>query len=343
MKRFMKGCAVTALILLIAGLILGVAAGSFREKGSIAETVRRVTGGRVRINLGFGAGEDWGITWGEDLFGGEDDVNYEIEDSVNFDSHHEIHQGNVEKYALEGTAEKLQIEVGACTLSVEDSGDDSFYVEGENVGKLQAYVESGTLYLRSSVKGSVKSWSELGGARITLYVPEGCSFQEAEINVGAGIFSFPRLHAEEASVNVGAGKITLTGVEAARLKIEVGAGQAELTDMKVTELEVEVGMGEFAGDGEIERRVSAECSMGNLDLCVVGRQEDFNYEISSAMGRVTLGAYRGDGHHGEEHHEDDHHSQSYGGFSAGRSIDNGADKDMELSCSMGNVTVSFRE
>lgn len=334
MKKFMKGCAIAALIMVVIGLAMGVAAGSVRGRTTIAEVVETVTGGRVRINLGPGAGDDWGIRWGDDLFEDWGDVNYDIKDSVNFDSSYEVYRGNVEKYRLEGTVERLEVEVGGCSFQVKDSGDGSFYAEAKNVGKFQAYVESGTLYIRSTT-GNVRNWSGISDAKVTLYVPQEGSYSEAKIGIGAGVLSFPKLCADEISVSVGAGKVTMEAVEAETLEIEVGAGQVELTDMKVEELKVEVGVGEFVGDGDVARSVDAECSMGNLELCVAGSQKDFNYEISGAMGNVTLG---GSGRHGEERY-----AGNYGGFATERSIDNGADKDMEITCSMGNVTIRFKD
>lgn len=326
MKGFMKGCAFTALVLLLAGLILGTAAGTARGRSTIEEVVEKVTGGRVRINLGFGEG--WGITMGDGWLRSSDEVNYEIDDTIGFDKDHEVQTGDVEKRRQDGTVENLEIHVGGCAFRVEDSGDDNFYVKTKNTKKFQAYIEDGTLYITSTT-GSVKTWSQLSNVSITLYVPAGYSYRNVELEIGAGSLVYPALQAESASVSAGAGKIELKDARVKKLEISVGAGQAEVKNMQVTELDVEVGMGEFVGDGVIDGDAEIECSMGNLELCVTGRQEDFNYKIDGAMGSISLEGASG--------------SRDFSGFSKERSIDNGADKEMEISCAMGSVTISFQD
>lgn len=326
MKGFMKGCAITALILLVVGLALGVATSTVRGRTTIEEVVEKVTGGRVRLNLGSGGA--WGFTLGDDWFQDSDDVNYEIDDQLGFDSYHEVQKGDVEKYRLEGSVENLDVRVGGCAFQVKDSEDDSFYIETKNTKKFQAYIEDGTLHIISTT-GSVNNWNELRDVSISLYVPAGYSYRRAELEMGAGSLIYPMLQADSASLSAGAGRIELQDAKVKSLEIEVGAGQAEVTDMQVTELDVKVGMGEFVGDGAIDGDVTMECSMGNLELCVKGRQEDFNYEIDGAMGNISLDGASG--------------GQEFGGFSNERSIDNGAGKEMDISCAMGNITVSFRD
>lgn len=326
MKGFMKWCTITALVLLLAGLVLAVAAGTARGRSTIEEVVEKVTGGRVRINLG--SGPDWGITVGNDWFGSSNEVNYEIDDQMDFDKDYEIRKGDVEKQRLDGTVENLKIRVGGCAFQVEDSGDDSFYVKTKNTKKFQAYIKDGTLHVISTA-GSVKKWSELSNVSVTLYVPAGYSYRKADLEMGAGSLAYPGLQADNASVSVGAGKIELQDARVEKLEVEVGAGQAEVKNMQVTELNVEVGMGEFVGSGAIDGDVDMECSMGNLELRVKGRQEDFNYEIEGAMGSISLKGASG--------------SQDFSGLSSERSIDNGAGKKMEVSCSMGNITIDFQD
>lgn len=322
MKKFMKVCAIIALILVLVGLALGIAGSTVKGRNTISEVVDNVTGGRVRINLNPEE-RNWGITIGDDIFDSLDEVNYDIRDSVSFDSNYPVLNGNIGKYALEGTVADMEIEAGGCSFRVRKSGDDSFYVEAEGAGKFQAYVEEETLYIKTTT-GS-KQWSEISGSKVTLYVPANYIFGEIKINLGAGVLEFPNLHAENAALEVGAGQIEADGAEVQRLEINVGMGQIELTDMNVTDLTAEVGMGEFVAEGALNGNVDAECSMGNLELRIAGQQEDFNYELSGAMGSLTL-----DG-------------KSYSGFSQEKSIDNGAAKRMELDCSMGNVTVKFEK
>ena len=51
MKKFMKVCAVLALILILGGLALAAAGGTISNAGQIRDVVDRVTGGRINLDL----------------------------------------------------------------------------------------------------------------------------------------------------------------------------------------------------------------------------------------------------------------------------------------------------
>ncbi len=325
MKKFMKFCLIIAAIFVVIGLVLGITGSALTGADSVSDLVNKVTEGRVQFNMNP---ENWGLQIDnifDDLggveFGG---VNYEIEDSVSFNPIHVTLSGDVDKYLLEGTIKNLEIEAGGCSFRVETSGDEHFYAEARNAGKYQAYVENETLYVKTTATG-VKTWDELSGSKITLYVPEGFAFEDVDVNLGAGVLNFVCLQAAEASLEVGAGQIIADSALVQALEVNVGAGQVKLKDMEITELKAEVGMGEFTAAGKVLGNVDAECSMGNLELQLAGKESDFNYELNGAMGNLNL------------------NGENYSGFAQERDIDNGADKDIKIECSMGNVSVKFND
>ncbi|MGN0166656.1 MAG: DUF4097 family beta strand repeat-containing protein [Acetatifactor sp.] len=321
MKKFMKGCAITALVMCVLGIILASLASSIKGRTAINEVVEKVTDGRVHVNLtGWG---DWGITVGEQMKDAIDNVSYEIGDSISFDKNHEILKGNIEKYSLGSSVDSLDIEVGGCTFETVPSGDDSFYIEAKKAGKFQAYVEDNVLYVVETA--SSRNLNGIGDCKITLYVPEGCSFAAADIELGAGTLEFDELNASKAELSVGAGQIIVNGIKAVELDASIGMGQMHLMDICVENLDAEVGMGELIANGSIGSTAVIECSMGNVEMKIDGSQKDFNYEIEGAMGNIDIG------------------KDSYSGFSQSKTVDNSAEKRIEVSGSMGNISLMFTE
>lgn len=321
MKKFMKGCAITALIFLVLGLALAVAAGTVKGRATISRVVETVTGGRVSVN--FDNFINWGIRLGDNLSDSLPDPGYDIDDAASFDSGYEIWSGDVDKFRLGEEVETLKIEAGGCVFNTRTSGDGSFYIEASDAGKIQAYLENGTLCIRTTT--SSRSWNNWNNCKVTLYVPEGYHYREADIELGAGKLEFESLDADRVSLGVGAGSITADSLKTDALKIEIGMGQIDLKDASVKDLEAEIGMGNFMAEGNIEGNVDADCSMGNVELKVKGSQQDFNYILDGALGNIELGAER------------------YSGFGMSKKIDNGAQKNMEIGCEAGNITISFTE
>lgn len=320
MKKFMKACAVAALIFLALGAALAVVAGTVRGRDAVARVVEKVTGGRVTLN--FDGFVNWGIRMSENL----PELDYDIDEAASFDSRYDILSGSVQKFCLGEEVEVLKIEAGGCRFQTKPSGDNSFYVETSGSGKFQAYLESGILQIREiPVSKRWNSWDEWEKCVVTLYVPEEHHYREIDISLGAGELEFNGLAGDKVSLEVGAGRIAADGLKAETLDLEAGMGQIELRNVNVRDLEAEIGMGELSLQGSIEGSVDASCAMGNVDMRLTGSQRDFNYRISGAMGNIDLG------------------SESYGGLGVSKTIDNGAVKNMEIECEAGNITITFTE
>lgn len=301
MKGFMKGCLWTILILLILGIGLTAVAFTTRGGEAIEEAVERVTAGKVTINL-----KDWknfGIYVKDQVRDTFDSVDYEIGDSMNFDSHYEIYKGDVSKFSLGKEVENIEIEVGGCHFETKESGDDSFYIEAQKISKFQAYIKNSTLTIKGT-NGAGK-WDELSQCKVTLYIPAGQEFDSADISLGAGYLEFPGL----------CGK---------KVKLELGAGEMVLKETVADEFKASVGMGALQFNGDINNKMDVSCSMGDVELVMGGKEEDYNYHLSGAMGSLTLG------------------DTSYSGFAQNKDIDNGADRTITLECSMGSASIQFR-
>lgn len=325
MKKFMKGCAIMAAILIALGAILAIIGGAMRGSELVSAVVDKVTGGRVHIN------STWPWNWNRSHNGWEINVggwDISLGDILDwgdgaYESSHEVHLGDISDGIVSGSdVNSLDIELGGCLFETRISEDGDFHLETSGIDRIQSYVEQGKLYIKS-VKTSLFLGSS--ASKITLYVPEGQHYDRVDIDLGAGEIVIDGLSAVEVSLEVGAGQIKVKNLKAKVLEAEVGMGQIELPDMDVDQLEAEVGMGELAGSGSINVRALLECSMGNLELKLIGSQQDFNYRLDAAAGNIDLGR------------------DSFGGLAQTRRIDNGAAKTIEADCSMGNITISFKQ
>lgn len=320
MKKFMKVCAITALILLVIGFVMAIAGGILGGTAGINEVVDSVTDGKLQINLGNGNG--FGIT-----IDGEDWVNeqfhYEITDNMIFESEYSMMHGDVEKHAVGSNVNKLNIEAGGCAFYFEESEDSQFYVEAEGTGKFQCFIKNDSLHVKTTRK--VNSWDDYDECKIKLYIPADYNFEKVTVQLGAGYLEMDDITAAEMDLEVGAGKITADELQAEKCDVEVGMGEILISDMQVSKMNAEVGMGHLMLDGTILGNVDAECAMGAIEMELAGIEEQFNYSIEAAMGNITV-----DG-------------TDYSGVGQDRTIKNGADKTMNLECAMGNIEVDFKE
>ena len=216
MKKFMKGCAWTALILIVVGFILAFVASTVKGAEVIHRVVDTVTDGRVQLNLsGLG---NFGVSIAEGaeeltdemlegledlevLEGWESNVNYDIDESMIFADGFEVFSGDVNKTFAGAGLLELNIEVGGCKFRMEESPDSDFHVEAENTKKFQGYVSGDTLF----IKGTMKTGSN---SEIVLQVPAGFTFDRINMELGAGAMELGEMFAKELNLEVGAGQIT---------------------------------------------------------------------------------------------------------------------------------------
>jgi len=315
MKKFMKGCAITALILVCLGIVMVKISGTISGAAMINEVVGNVTDGKMKINLGNEDG--FGISFDEDsLFGTE--VEYDITDNMIFENGYEIFHGDVEKYTVGSDIDILDIEVGGSEFVFQESEDENFYLETKDTGKFQSYLKEGTLFIKSS-----QTFDDCG--TIILYVPAAYEFEKVDVELGAGLLELDVLSADEVDFEVGAGQITVNFLRAEDCKVEVGMGEILVEDMLVGDVKADVGMGHLMMSGLVSGDLKGDCAMGSMELFLSGSEEDFNYDLAGAVGNVSVGG------------------RQYSGFAQEKKVDNGADKKISLDCAVGNVLVEFEE
>lgn len=320
MKKILKICGIIILLLLLAGIILSVIGWVTKGPEGMQEVVDSVTGGKISLNLEPLENLGFLIQDGLDEL---DSVDYDINDATNFSPEHEILTGQVDKYCIGENVQKLDIQTGGSEFRVEASGDNSLYIEATNVGKLQTYMEEGTLIVRTT-SGSQK-WNDIKGDKITLYVPKDFHYSDICMELGAGKMNMSGLDADHILLKAGAGQINAEQLTAQVLEANVGIGQITMNNITVQNLDAEVGAGGMTVKGTVKGDAGVKCSMGSLDLRLAGNETDFNYHLIGTMGNISLAG------------------QDYNGVGMQRDIDNGAGKSLTAECAMGSIAIRFED
>ena len=302
----MKFCFVLALVLIIVG-------GMFYMLG-------RRAGGRQDMNdLLKEIGGDWvDFDWEDHI----DFAGYEIDDASMFSESYAVWKGDVERQmVVQGSVGELNLEIGGSMIEIKDSPDGNIYIEGESVGKMQAYVEGDVLYIKSVRPANLAD--EIKNSSIILYLPEECSLRRLDLSLVAGQLKLKNRVVEDMEVSVGAGQLLLTDVTLNTLEVSLGAGELRAQDVTVLSLDASIDMGNMDFTGAINESAEISCSMGNVNMDLEGNQEDFNFQLNCVAGNMEIDGER------------------FSGAAMDRYIDNGAAKYMEINCSMGNVDIKF--
>lgn len=315
MKKFVKGCLIAALVLLILGVSMVAVVALVGDKSKIEEAVRDATDGKVEINLS--SWENFGIH-----IVGEWEGRYDINDASVFDKNHEVWEGDMKKTQInQSVVDELDIQIGGNTLDIKVSEDNFYHIEQKGNGKLQAYEEQGVLHVKSIMNEVL-----LGGrmeTKIVLYVPKETDLRKINVDAGAGKIEACGLKGKEVKISVEVGDIEWDALSAESLQVEIGAGKILTKNALIGDLAVSLGAGECEVQGEVQGNVYVNCAAGNVFLAHRGSEDEFNYELNCTVGDIQLG------------------KETYSGLNKQKSIDNNASKTMDISVAAGVVEVKF--
>lgn len=361
MKKFTKGCLMTALVLFLVGFVLCIVCGllgGFRE----LEELGNVKG--VPFVWGRDADGEWRIGFFRSSGYDGDDLE-ELEDIGEVQTTKDIRQttrqamekklkeldGKKEQLALTAdTLGSLEIDVEDCNVLIQESADAYvwFLVEG-NSGKPRYTIEKeggkSRLCIENEVKHHIGHWRDGANNTVYLWLPKDCALDECEVDMGAGYMGSVFLQAKQMKVDLGAGLVETDGFEGEQISIlvgagelladritagtadfEIGAGYLGIDDLTVSgETDVEVSMGAAEIAGTLSGDLDMECDMGEIVMRLTGSEDDHSYNVECGMGNVTVGSY------------------SHGGIATDKSWNTGKDSEFDIDCNMGNVTVTFEE
>ncbi|MDE7232607.1 MAG: hypothetical protein K2N37_06000 [Lachnospiraceae bacterium] len=201
MKKFTKGCLMTALILFLVGVVIcGVSGllGGFRQ-------IREMNGiGGIPFGYHKSADGNWRLGFFHN--------NEEIGKDWEKERYLAISEGQENGISLNADAfTELDIELADCFLYLEESKDNQIrvYVEGDDL-RYYWLADGSTLCLRNA--GKMKSHDD---DEVHVSIPADKTFREMEIDFGAGLLAATTpLNAQEMDIMVGAGECDIMEISA---------------------------------------------------------------------------------------------------------------------------------
>lgn len=191
--------------------------------------------------------------------------------------------GEMESYAVTEPVKRLEIDLGGARLAVQTG--DCFAVESDHTC---LKVESADDVLSIKEDHPVFRLAT-ESAQVILTVPKDFVFECVTISTGAGTVKADALLAEELSLDLGAGEVDIGKLTAtAKASINSGAGELKIGGGELANLNLDIGVGE----ADLKSRLTGYCSIdygvGELELTLLGTQEDYEIILDKGVGKATL-------------------------------------------------------
>ena len=191
--------------------------------------------------------------------------------------------GEMQVYPIDGEISSLSITISAADLRVKTS--DKFSVESDHK-YISVGVNDETLCITETKK--VLSLSPKG-VTVILDVPESFVFDDAQIETGAGEVKIDALSADVLRLALGAGEAEINNLTAnSRADIEGGAGELTINGGTLCNLALDMGVGELTLKSRIEGKSDLNYGIGEANLTLLGRREDYQIELDKGIGESRL-------------------------------------------------------
>lgn len=270
MKRFIKICALTGLILLLAGI--GITSVSAALGGRYSSYLPRRIWSMVWDDddyMNHGWNDDFSDTWNS----GKGWVSW-TEDTLRPDGNHDQDPG-----AFSSTR-KLDIDVDKCILRVYEKEDISQIEVNVNdkYNATQCYMDKDTLKIKREQKH--RRGEDI---RIEVLVPTGYEFDKISVDIGAAECQFSQIHTNKLDIDTGVGAVTFTGTVAGDVELETGVGDVTLNLANPEQdynYRIECGVGTIRVGGSSYTMLSHETHINN--------NAPYNMELECGVGSITV-------------------------------------------------------
>lgn len=125
---------------------------------------------------------------------------------------------------------------------------------------------------------------------LIIYIPENMPvLDETNIDIGAGKINIEKLNTKGLYLELGAGEVHIENVIAtSETVIDGGAGKTEIQQSKLNNLKADLGIGEFNFSGILTGKSTINSGIGDTNLEIIGKKEDYTISASKGIGNLTL-------------------------------------------------------
>ena len=227
MKKFVKGCLLTAISMFLIGIIIIIIC-IIIGGGSLLHYLKNET---LSHNTLSNLLDDTVVTF------------HNAETHIDFSKNHQTYSGKHENMQVATISEiaNLDIDFGGGTCIISESSDEFFHIYTDNAKEFQYYQENNTLHLKGF--DDLVLGTQLNDYNtVYLDIPKNFSFDNIEIDLGAGYLQAHSLTASDnTNLEVGAGELIASVLNADSFTLGLGAGNVEIKNGTVGNSNISVG------------------------------------------------------------------------------------------------------
>jgi len=239
--------------------------------------------------------------------------------------------------------ESIDLDISYGTVTIKEG--DSFHIEATNMpeDRLNSTIEDGVWlvsdnYINNEDKndneltifgfdiplGTWTTGTSVDSTNIVLTIPKDFVAENLKIKIDAGTMKADNLTAEEADIHVSAGYCRMNNLTVENESFfSVNAGELNIDNINANNVNMECGVGNLVATGIISGDSYVKNDIGNIDLNMNGREENYNYSVDCGIGTVIINENR------------------YSGVNSKTTKNDDAENSFTLDCGIGKITLKI--
>ena len=124
--------------------------------------------------------------------------------------------------------------------------------------------------------------------KIEIIFPESMTFEDVDINNGAGKMTIEDITADKLTVENGAGEMVMNNVTVTgKLDIDGGVGAITVNDTICGSIDADIGVGQFTYTGEVNGDGRIDSGIGAVYMTLYGDRDDYDFKTDNGIGKIT--------------------------------------------------------
>ena len=191
--------------------------------------------------------------------------------------------GDMITYSVSEPIDELAIDLSGAKLQIKEGS--GFSVES-NHKKLEINQSNGVLSIKEKKRFGIFNFDNVS---VILTVPEGFTFDRANVSTDAGAVEIDSLNADKLSLSFGAGSVDIDKLVAtASSRIDCGAGKLTVSGGELNNLDFDMGVGKVELTSKLGGSSDIDCGVGKMDLTLIGAKDDYRISLDKGIGSAVI-------------------------------------------------------
>ncbi|MBP3919949.1 MAG: DUF4097 family beta strand repeat protein [Bacilli bacterium] len=188
---------------------------------------------------------------------------------------------NINNYS--NTSNILSVDIKASKLKIVEG--ESLKVKSDN-----KYITSNQDYNKLSVtekKSSIFKTKDM--EEVIIYVPKDMIFDKVYISNGAGKINIENITARDLELEIGAGKLEIDKITTYNnTEIESGAGEVIIKNANINNLDLDAGVGKFTLNASMKGKSNIDAGVGELNINLLDSKDNYSIYAENGIGSITI-------------------------------------------------------